>query len=224
MNIIKNLYHKYFDLSLKDRSILTSKLSILYQLISASTKLVLGILTSQIFIITAGIYSAGIFTIKLIYLVATINNKDDTSNKNYFLIINVLLLINSVVYILYSLRYFINPEFSNYSLIISIAITVFCFTDFIIAIVGLFKSNKENDVLLVAIKIVSLTSANTSLALTQAVLLAYDGFFNNIDYGIYIGLGAVFFGSINVIISLFMYQIYLTLNISYHINTLNLNT
>ena len=49
MNIIKNLYHKYFDLSLKDRSILTSKLSILYQLISASTKLVLGILTSQIF-------------------------------------------------------------------------------------------------------------------------------------------------------------------------------
>lgn len=205
--IIKEFYQDYKNLSLKDRSVITSKMSFLYHSSSALIKLVLGFYFSKIFIITAGFYSLGIVFVKFFYLFAVNENKEDNRLK-YFYIINILLCLNCMIYLGYSLRYFYYDEVSSHSLVISLAISIFGFTDISIALVGLFKSNKQNDLLLVAIKIVSLTSAFTSLATTQAALLSYDGYLNNINYSNYIGIGSMFFGSINLLISFYMSYLY----------------
>lgn len=182
-------------------------MSFLYHLMGSIYKLILGFYFKKIFIITAGLYSAGIVLIKFFYLFAS-KDEDKSDRLKYYYIINILLFLNSIIYLVYSLRYFYLDEVSSHSLLISLSIIIFGFTDISIASVGLFKSNKGNDLLLMAIKTVSLTSALTSLATTLAVFLSYEGYLHNINYSNYIGAGAIFFGSINLLISFYMSHIY----------------
>lgn len=207
MNKLKELFYQYFGLSLKDRSLLTARLSILYHIISGAVKLTLGYVFTSIFFVIGGMYSVGLAVIRIIYLIS--NKKDRTSERKYFLWMNITLLITCLIYIGNTIKYFNQPERYNYQLIIGIGIAIFSFVDLIVSIIGLFKSNKQNDLLLFGIKLVSLTSAFTSLALTQAALLSSDGFLNNIDNSFYIGVGGLFFGSLNIVVCIIMFIIYI---------------
>lgn len=207
MKTIKKLISKYFDLSYKARTLITSKGSIIYNATSAIVRLVLGYVFKSIFFVIGGTYSAGLAIIRIIYLRS--DKVSPEEERKYFLMMNITLFITTLFYIGNTIKYFITPDVYNYQLLIGIAIAIFGFVDLTIAIIGLMRTNKENDLMFTGIKLVSLTSAFTSLALTQAALLSSDGFLNNIDNSFYIGVGGLFFGGLNIIICIIMFVIYL---------------
>lgn len=206
MNKIKELIASYYALSYKDRTIVTSKLSVLYYFISAIVRLTLGFIFKSIFFIIGGFYVVGLGLIKVTYLYS--NREDKTKERKYYLIMNIILLISCVIYVLTTLNYFSKPDQYNYGLIISIGIAAFGFVDLTIAIIGLFRTTKEKDLMFIGIKLVSLTSALTSLALTQSALLTTTGFSNNIDNTLFVGTGGLFFGLLNIIVCCIMFVIY----------------
>lgn len=204
MGLIRLVKSKYFDLSYKDRSRLTSKGSILYNLSSGIIKLVFGLIFSSIFLVIGGFYSIGLSLIRMVFLVGT--KKDPKKEMDYFYIMTIILTITCFIYLYNAIRFFDGNN--DYQLLVGLAIVIYGVIDLTIAIVGLLKTNKENDLLLTGVKWVCLTSAITSIAMTQAAALALVSEFITKDLTIYIGVGTLFFGFLNILICFKMFSIH----------------
>lgn len=205
MGLIKKVYKKYFDLSYKDRSILTSKGSIIYNLSSGIIKLAAGFLFPSIFFLMSGIYSVGLSLIRIVYLMGV--KKDQVKEIKYYFAMVMISFLTCILYIYNSTRVFSSPT-PNYPVVVSIGIVAYGIIDLSIAIVGLLKTHKEHDLLLTGVKWVCLTSAVTSMALTQVGIVILLSYITNRSFNIYIGIGTIFFGVLNLFICWIMLNIF----------------
>ncbi len=129
-------------------------------------KIIISIPLQSVMMFLSAFYSIGIGISKR----NTLKNKKDDYNK--YILTGIIIGISSVVYILYSVYGFINGMRTNYDLNISLVIATVSFTDLIIAIIGVIKSRKINELKHKVIKLSNLASAFTLIVLTQTALLS----------------------------------------------------
>ena len=208
MNKIRGLIEKYKALSLRDRAQYTAKITVIGNLVMVLSKLAIGIFTLSIFFIVSGIFSLGIGICKIIYLIGDKkSNRNIAKERMYFLLMGIILLLASVFYIVYMIRLFFVDSTFVFELIPSIVIAMVSFTELIVSIIGLTKSNKNRDLLLSGLKCVNLASALTAMVMTQVTLIYAVSLENadaTINSSLYNAVSGVCFGGICVVIGVLM--------------------
>lgn len=109
----------------------------------------------------------------LIIAAALICKEDIKKETVYYCFMAIFLLAASLVYSLYMVRLFFISSGLVYGKIAGITVAAVSFTELFMAVRGLVKSNKLNDMLVSGLKIVNLSAALTALVLTQSALLSF---------------------------------------------------
>lgn len=188
-----------------------ARISQLGNFIWAAVKLFLGVYNFSFFLIIGGIYTLAVGISKLIYVKGRKESNDETAKeKGYYLQMCGVLGAASLFYVAYMIRYFIVPPTENYSDLFAISFAALAFTELTVAIVGLVKSNKQNDLLKSGLKSINLASALTALAFTQVAILSFAA--EDINSSFYNGISGVIMGSGCLIICLFMLIKYLMIS------------
>lgn len=139
----------------------------------AAVKIMIGISFSSYFFCVSGLYTFAVGLCKEVYLYGK-NNAEDSivKEKKYYLLMCGILTIASVLFIIYMTRFFfLSPQF-NYGRL-SMIIAIVAVVELIVALIGLKKSSRMNDLLKNGLKCVNLTSAFTALVLTQIAIFSF---------------------------------------------------
>lgn len=129
-----------------------------------------------------GIYAHSIFTcVHALYTYAMVAAKQcalrgfaSPAEKHirYYRGTAVILIIASILYAVYSLRLFWQPETPHYHMYLAIGIAAFTFTEIVLNLWGALQVHRKS-LLLHALKMVSLASSIICLVLTQTALLSF---------------------------------------------------
>lgn len=204
---------KIKNMGIKKRSLLTSKISMLYSILSTAVKVFLGFFLNNIFFLISGFYSVGTVGIKIIYLMGAKRSKEDQDREiPYFLAMTITQLVTSIVYIIYTTRFFFQQDFTSYTPLMSLAITLFSFIDLGIVIYSLFRVRSKEDLLLKGIKLTNLASAVIFIGITHSALLSLNSDIQGVEQGVLLGIAGLMFGFVNIMISLYMFTMYLRTN------------
>lgn len=199
------LIHDYRYGDFKTRNHITSLISMLGNFVISVFKIVIGLLTMSFFFIISGFYSIGIGVAKQIYFKGyelSVTEKQ-TSIKHY-LLMAIILMMTSIIYIIYMIRLFFVTQTFNYTAILGISIATVSFLELGMAIRGLIKSRKMNDLLFTGLKTINFSSALVAIVLTQTALLSFSSDaevavinYHNAIFGVSVGV-------ITLALSLFM--------------------
>lgn len=185
--MIKKSYNKLMMFSNNYSHLLT----LIYGLI----KLIMSITVGSIILFISASYS---------FLLGLAKKISIKSKKNLYLkyyLVSVIILAISVIYILYSI-YIINFHINvYYNEIVAIAISAFAFLDITLAIIGIVRAKKRNDLELEATKMTSLVSSYISISITQMALLSFN---ETGDLSLYNGIGGITFGVLSFITGIYM--------------------
>lgn len=141
--------------------------------ILAVVKFAVGVLSLSIFLIASGFYSIGMGVSRGVFLKGFRENNinNEKSKIELYTQIGIILLVSSLLYGAYMLRFIFTGYVLNLGLIIPIAIAAVAFTELVVSIVGIAKALKHHDILYKAISNINLLTALAAIALTQISIL-----------------------------------------------------
>lgn len=198
----KNLIKNFKEIPYKTKTSFTNKISMSTNFIWAILKLIFAGLISSIFLSISGFYTLCTALAKTAYFDGRRLSKNQLQETKYFKRISWTIFCGGFLYLFYILRLFISAKVQDYNQIISIAIAAMAFCEIFFSIRGLIKSKKSNDFLLLGLKCINLSSALSSIVLTQIALLSVS---ISIEKSIvYNTLTGVFVGILIILISIFM--------------------
>lgn len=173
LNPVK-LWREYRLGDFRTRTRITTLFSMLGNFALAAGKAVIGIFTVSLFMLVSAFYSALTGLAKQFYYRGALICKEDIKKETvYYCFMAIFLLAASLVYSLYMVRLFFLSSGLVYGKIAGITVAAVSFTELFMAVRGLVKSNKLNDMLVSGLKIVNLSVALTALVLTQSALLSF---------------------------------------------------
>ena len=182
--------------------------SSIFNAILAFVKILAGMFTGSIFLILNALYNIGIGVSK--YLTITTSkhikykNKKDQTIESYktYNIIGIIIITINVIYLIYSVYIFLGLSKISYHMYVAIGIAAVTFSEITISIIGIIKTRRMNDPLKESLKFVNLASSLISLVLTQTAILSFVD--NTINNSLYNGISAIAFGSISLLIGVYM--------------------
>jgi hypothetical protein len=139
-------------------------------------------------------YSIGIGLAKM-----HIIKKSKKSEYEKYMLSGIMVVIASIAYIIYSAHGFMYGMRTNYNMYISIGIATISFTEIILAIIGIVKTRKSQDLESRIIKLLNLAGSFSWISLTQTALLSFcmvednstaNGFFGMLMGGFSLIVGA----------------------------------
>lgn len=197
MNRLIDLYR---NKSFEEKTILMTKLSILFNFILAVGKIILS-LFKGVFFLVAGIVNIFIMLAKIECLLGL--RKNDTKKFNYRnTFVGVFLLMSGIEYTIYMTRMaFTDVELAKYNMFLGIIIAFVSFVELGLAIYGCFKSSGKGHYYR-NIKLINLCSAFTAIVLTEVALMSFASEFDSrfID-----GIFGMSVGFIIVLIAVFIF-------------------
>lgn len=190
----------YRGLSFKERTIFTTKFSILLNLLLGVGKIILSFFFS-IFFLVAGIVNIFIMLTKLeCYLGVKYPEKKTFEYRNRC--VGIFLLIAGLEYSIYMARMvFTDTSIMSYDMILGIIIACVSFVELAIAIKGCFKSYGKGHYYR-NIKLTSLCSALTAIVLTEVALTSFA---SETDLRVINGIVGMIVGVIIVLISIYVF-------------------
>lgn len=151
----------------ENRSLFYSTLALLGTIVWIVFKILLGVFTSKVLIVSALFQS--VVLISRIYSIIVIKNRHYAKKIDYY-IIATLLIISSIVYMLYmSLADLTSKKYSEF---MGILYAVIAFTEIIVAIRGLFKT-KRGVPLFKVLKLLSLSTSITAMVLAAVSICSF---------------------------------------------------
>lgn len=199
---IKDLVKNFKNMPYKSKTSFTNKISMITNFIWAFIKLVLAGIVSSVFLSISGFYTMCTALAKTAYFDGRRLSKNQIQETKYFKRIAWTIFGGGLLYLFYILELFVSPKTQNYNMIVSIAIAAIAFSEIFFSIRGLIKSKKSNDLLLIGLKCINISSALSSIVLTQVAILSFSiptG--DAIVYNILTGITAGFF---IILIALYM--------------------
>lgn len=136
-------------------------------------KLVIGILSLSLFTCASAFYTFGMVAAKCFALAGIVKGGDSREQYCYYRASGIVLICASILYIIYSIRLFVNPVNSAYSMNTALGIATFTFAELTLNIKGVIMERHNHTLLIHAIKMVNLASAFICLVLTQAAILSF---------------------------------------------------
>ena len=190
----------YRDLSFQEKTIFTTRFSILINLLLGIGKFILSFFLG-IFFLVAAIVNFFIMLTKLeCYLGVKYPNKKSFEYRNKC--VGIFLLIAGLEYAIYMGRMiFTDVRIMNYDMILGIIIACVAFVELAIAIKGCFNSLGKGHYYR-NIKLTSLCSALTAIVLTEVALTSFA---SEIDLRIINGLVGMIVGVVIALISLYVF-------------------
>ncbi|MFA6800467.1 MAG: GrpB family protein, partial [Acholeplasmataceae bacterium] len=178
MQIFKAIKTFVIKNNLIDFQTRNQKLSVVAMFINfsiAAFKVIAAFYISSYFLIVSSIYSIGIGMTKQIFYRGARNSKfDPGKERRYVILIYLALLLSSITYSIYMVRLFYIPNDQfNYGFFISLIIVIVTIIEFVFAIIGLIKSSHLRDSMLLALKVVMLSSALVSLVIAQGAMFIF---------------------------------------------------
>ena len=198
MSKIKSLVSKYKNLPFNKRTDLHNKVTMIGNLIWAILKIVFAYFIKSIFVSLSGFYTIFIALSKTAYFDGKRNRTSVYSERKYVKRIAFGLLLAGISYLAYFTELFLKPKDSAYDLIFSITLATVAFCEVGFSILGIFKSKRSYDLLLTSLKFINLSSALSSIVLTQIALLslnltAQDSVIYNTITGMVVGFTTIIF-------------------------------
>lgn len=196
MNKIKALLLKYKNLPFNKRTDLNNKCTLILNLIWACLKLVFAYFIKSVFISLSAFYTIFIALSKTAYFDGKRNRTTVYSERKYVKRIAFGLILAGLSYLAYFSELFLRPQEKSYDLIFSITLATIAFCEVTFSIIGIFKSKKTKDLLLTSLKFINLSSALSSIVLTQIALLSLqlslsDSVIYNTITGMTVGLATI---------------------------------
>lgn len=174
MNKIKELIFKYKNLPFNKRTSLHNKITLILNIVWAVLKIVLAIFIKSVFISLSGFYTIFIALSKSAYFDGKRHRTTVYSERKYVKRIAFGLVIAGFAYLAYFSELFLQPQDKTYDLIFSITLATIAFCEVAFSIIGIFKSRRTKDLLLTSLKFINLSSALSSIVLTQIALLSLE--------------------------------------------------
>ena len=158
-------------------------------------------------VILAALFRSVLFSISGFYHIAIGVARRENVKKNRktdfesYIFISLVTIIASIIYVIYSLYGYFNGLNANYHMYIAIGIATVSFTDLTLAVIGVVKTRKRNDMQTRIDKLINLVTSLISLSLTQMAILSFT---TNSDMSIYNGTGGMIMGGLASIIGIYM--------------------
>lgn len=190
------LVNKYRALSFEDKTIFTTRFSILFNGIMAVGKILLSFFLG-VFFFVAGVFNIFTMMAKLeCYLGVKYPNKKSFTYRN--LLTGMFLILAGLQYAIYMGRMlYANIEIFQYDVILGITIALISFVEMGIAIMGCFRVSGKGHYYR-NIKTINLCSAMTAIVLTEVALMSFasetDSRFINGLFGLVVGALIVLLG------------------------------
>lgn len=179
-----------------EQSILIKKITSNFNVFSGIFKLILAVISSSILLFFYSFYNIGIGIAKK----TSMRENQKHKYENYYLV-GIIVLITSISYILYSDYIYFNGSNANYNMFVAIGIATLAFTNITITIIQIIKAKKIKNIQVETFKLINLSSAFISMALTQTALLSFTLKGDNSKY---YGIGGIFFGVLSAIVGIYM--------------------
>ncbi len=167
-----NLIKRYKSVPYKIKTSFLNRITMTINIVWASLKLIFAYMISSVFISLSGFYTIFIGLAKTAYFDGRRHSKKLHDEHKYYNRIAFAIFLAGITYLFYFVELFIHPKDTRYGLIVSITIAVVAFCEILFSCIGLFRSKKSNDLLLAGLKFINLSSALSSLVLTQIALLS----------------------------------------------------
>lgn len=205
MSKLTNLIYKYKHLPFKKRTDLHNRITLISNLVWACFKLAFAIFVRSVFLSLSGFYTVFIGLAKAAYFDGRRHRTSVYSERKYVKRIAFSLVLAGVAYLAYFVELFWRPKETSYDLIFSIGLATVAFCEITFSIIGIFKSKRTKDLLLTSLKFINLSSAMSSLVLTQIALLSIE--LSVSQSVIYNTITGMLVGFATIIIALFMFVI-----------------
>lgn len=183
-------------MSLKDKNNIFIKLSYYKNFLVGVSKIILSIMSMSLSLFISSFYNLGIGIAK--------RNSIKVSKKslyNKYINVGIIVIVSSLIYVAYSIYRLIFGMNPNYHMYVGIGIAAVTFTDLTLAIIGIVKARKRQDMQSEVLKFIKLSTALISLSLTQTALLSFtiEG-----DISVYCAGGGILFGVFAGIVGIYM--------------------
>lgn len=136
-------------------------------------KLVMGILSMSFFTCASAFYTFGMVSAKCFALAGIVKEENSREQYRYYKISGIVLIAASILYIIYSIRLFLNPVINTYPVNIALGIATFTFAELTLNIRGVILERHNRSPLIHAIKMINLASSLICLVLTQTAILSF---------------------------------------------------
>jgi len=168
-------------------------------------KLVTGILSLSLFTCVSAFYTFGMVIAKYFALEGIVKAKTKQEQYRCYFLSGIILVVASILFVAYSLRLFLHPATSTYSMYAALCIATFTFAELGINIRGVIVERHNHTPLFHAIKMINLASSLICLVLTQTAILSFSD--TQVDLhpaangliGVVMGLGATAIGIIMIV-------------------------
>lgn len=137
-------------------------------------KLVMGIASLSLFTCVSALYTFGMVIAKSFALAGIQKAKTKQEQYHYYCLSGIILVLASLLFIAYSVRLFLHPATSVYSMYAALTIATFTFAELGINIRGIIVERHNHMPLFHAIKMINLASALICLVLTQTAILSFS--------------------------------------------------
>jgi len=195
-----NLINKYRSMSFEEKTIFTSKFSIIFNAFMALCKFIMAFFTSMFFIAAAIVNILVAGSKMQCYLGEKYPEKKSFDYRNKM--IGFLLLCAGLEYTIYMARLiFTNTEVMQYSMFLGIMVATVSFIEMGIAIKGCFNSFGKGHYYR-NIKLISFCSALTAIVLTE---IALTSFASEVDTRVLNGLFGMSVGVIIILIAIYIF-------------------
>jgi len=194
------IINKYRALSFKEKTIFTTRFSILINFLLGIGKVILSFFFG-VFFLVAAIVNFFVMLAKLeCYLGERYPNKKSFDYRNKC--VGIFLLIAGIEYVVYMARMiFTDVTIMNYDMILGICVACVSFVELAIAIKGCFNSYGKGHYYR-NIKLISLCSALTAIVLTEVALTSFA---SESDLRVTNGLVGMIVGVIMILISIYIF-------------------
>lgn len=162
---------KYRNLSFEERTMFHARFSILFNLILAIGKIILGFLVNAVFFVTAAINVFMMLSRFECYLGATKPHRRTFRFRNNF--VGTFLLLAGVAYTIYMILLLFSVfEMKDYNMVVGILIAFVSFIELGVAIKGCLNAYGRGHYYR-NIKMISLCSALTAMSLTEMAIMSF---------------------------------------------------
>lgn len=159
-------------------------------------KLGIGIYSFNFYIFANGLYTLGMVLARLCVLLGFLKVKQPINQYHCCRLAGMILIAASAAYITYSVRLLLYPQSTRYNEIVGITIATITFFELGLNIRGVLIERKSSTPFFYALKMINLSSAIISLALTQAALLSFQEI--GTEYSVWNGLVGILTGGIAI--------------------------
>lgn len=199
MDMLKNLINTYRNFSFEEKTIFTTKFSIVFNAVLGIAKFILAFFQG-IFFFVAGFINIFVMIAKLECYIGVKEQEDKTFEEHNFMI-GLFLIFAGLQYAIYMGRLlFSDVPTAQYSMFLGIVIACVSFVELGVAIKGCFNSVGKGHYYR-NIKIINLASALTAIVLTEIALMSFaaEGDSRIID-----GTFGLAVGAINILLGIFI--------------------